>query len=227
METLEKKTGKIITIDGTDRSGKHTQAVLLYERLQTEGYRAALLDFPQYQSFTGEPITAYLNLRKEYLSELGAKIPSVLYAVDRFGAKEQLTRWLAQNTIIVLDRYVESNMAFQSAKLPPEDRASFLQWLERLEHGLLGLPRSDAVVYLHVPPHVTEHLAEQEQRETGKQKDLHEKDWGFQRKVVEQYLLLAAERNWHVIDCVRHDLLLSREQIAEKVWTAVVPCLRT
>lgn len=40
--------GKIIVIEGTDGSGKKTQAVKLFERLKREGYNVIQLSFPNY-----------------------------------------------------------------------------------------------------------------------------------------------------------------------------------
>jgi len=42
------KKGKLIVIDGTDGSGKATQAKLLVSRLKKMGKKVQTIDFPQY-----------------------------------------------------------------------------------------------------------------------------------------------------------------------------------
>ena len=219
--TLEKRVGKIITIVGGDRSGKQTQATLLYERLKREGYDSCLLDFPQYHTLSGEMVKEYLAGAYGSKEQLGARLPSLLYAVNRFQEKEKLFGWLRQGSIVVLDRYIESNMVYQSAKLPVDERRLFLEWLEKLEHDIFGLPKSDIVVYLHVPSHIAEQLAQKEENETGKKKDIHEQDQLFQKKVVMTYLSLAQDKQWEVIECIDGQAILPREKIAEMIWSKV------
>ncbi len=218
-------TGKIITIDGGDRAGKHTQAALLCENLKMNGQKSALLEFPQYNSLSGELVKEYLAGHYGSKEQLGAKLPSLIYAFNRFEEKEKLLDLLGKGYIVVLDRYIESNMAYQSAKLIPEERAAFQQWLKNLEFGIFKLPNSDLVIYLHVPVEIAKRLGEKEARETGKQKDIHETDEKFQKKVVEQYLALAAEKKWTVIECIEKGMLLSPEKISEMILDSVLPHL--
>ena len=116
-------------------------------------------------------------------------------------------------------------MAFQSAKLPSSERKAYLGWLDHLEYSLLGLPRSDVVLYLHVPYSFAEQMALKEESETGKKHDIHEKDQDFQKKVIETYLELAKEKNWDVIECVEGERLLSRTEISNKIWSLLLPKL--
>lgn len=225
METLETKMGMLITIDGADRSGKHTQAVLLHERLKREGYNAHILDFPQYETLSGALIKEYLSEKYGSKEQLGAKIPSVLYALNRFERKDLLWRWKTKGEIGVLDRYIESNRVYQSAKLPPKEREAFQQFLDELEHDIFGLPQSDVVLYLHVPHAFAQRLAQTEEKETGKKLDIHEKDSAFQKKIIETYLELSEKYCWHVVECVRGKRLLTKEEIAKKVWNVVKPFL--
>ena len=53
---------------------------------------------------------------------------------------------------MVLDRYVESNMAHQGGKLKTrEEREKMYQKLDELEFGIMELPRPDAVIFLYMP----------------------------------------------------------------------------
>ena len=46
--------GRIITIEGTDCSGKETQSKILYERLKEEGVDVYRDSFPMYDTPTGK-----------------------------------------------------------------------------------------------------------------------------------------------------------------------------
>ena len=53
--------GKFIVIDGTDGSGKGTQANLLVEKLKEQGYDVEIADFPQYGDKSAALVEEYLN----------------------------------------------------------------------------------------------------------------------------------------------------------------------
>lgn len=50
------KRGKLIVIEGTDKSGKETQTRMLDGRLHNEGYLTKKMSFPQYHTPTGRII---------------------------------------------------------------------------------------------------------------------------------------------------------------------------
>ncbi len=85
-------------------------------------------------------------------SEVDPQFTALLYAGDRFEAKEQLVEALAAGKIVLADRYVGSNLAHQAARVPAAARAEFVKWIEHLEYQIYGLPRESAVIYLRVPP---------------------------------------------------------------------------
>ena len=77
--------GKIIVIEGTDGSGKQTQAKLLKERLEQQGCKVYSTAFPNYASDSSAPVRMYLNRQiKENAKEVSAKAASAFYAVDRY-----------------------------------------------------------------------------------------------------------------------------------------------
>src|SRR3954468_22900663 len=111
------KKGKFIVIDGTDGSGKATQTKLLVKRLQKSGHKVRIEDFPQYGKKSAGPVEDYLNGLYGSADQLGAYIPSIFYAVDRFAASERIRKHLAAGFIVVSNRYVTSNMAHQGGKI--------------------------------------------------------------------------------------------------------------
>jgi len=57
----------IIVFEGTDGSGKGTQAKKLSDYFLSMGKKAVLLDFPQYNTPTGKKIKEYLSGEKKLL----------------------------------------------------------------------------------------------------------------------------------------------------------------
>lgn len=61
--------------------------------------------------------------------------------------------------IILADRYTTSNMVHQAVKLKdPAEREEFLTWLWDFEFGRLQLPVPDRVIYLDMPPEISDRL---------------------------------------------------------------------
>ncbi len=218
--------GKLIVIDGSDASGKKTQTELLVERLRKKGFKVKTLDFPQYDSFFGRLVSSYLNGEFGNLKDLNPKIPSLMYALDKYGQKEIIEEWLREGSIVVLDRYVESNLAYQTAKLDDENGiAELRKWIMELEFEKLKIPRADVVVYLNVPLEISRNLIKNRPKKqylNGKDKDIHERDEEYQKKVSETYLKLSkALPRWFLVECTKSNEILSKEEISEKVWNVV------
>lgn len=224
------KRGKLIVLDGSDGSGKATQTRLLLARLKAEGHRTRTLDFPQYEAnFFGRLLGR--SLAGEFGDFIGIDphIGSVLYAADRFESRPMIERWLKAGYIVVLDRYVSANQIHQGGKIHDvKKQKEFLGWLDRMEHGVFGLPRPDRIVYLDVPVEVSQRLLGLEEQKRKKvylkkgQKDQAESNPKHLAESRENALRLVKKLNaWTKIDCTRKGEMLSRETIAEKVWKVI------
>ena len=109
--------GKLIVITGIDGSGKTVQTKLLCERLLKEGHPVVNTDFPQYgKTFFADMVTKYLNGEFGSADSVSPYLAALLYAGDRWEAKEQINNWLKDGKIIVSNRYVCDNMAHQGGK---------------------------------------------------------------------------------------------------------------
>ncbi len=147
-----------IVIDGTDGAGKGTQTDILIERLTSMGKKAKRFDFPRY----GKPSAALVEqyLRGEFGKDITPKQASILFAIDRFAAKDELKKALDEG-IVISNRYVSSNMGHQAGKIQDEkEREAFLNWLDELEYDILGLPRPDISIFLDVPPELGQKLVD-------------------------------------------------------------------
>jgi len=174
------KKGKLIVIDGTDGSGKATQVHMLLKRLQKEKYKVHIEDFPQYGHKSAGPVEDYLTGMFGTAEELGAYIPSIFYAIDRFAAASRIRMHLAQGDIVISNRYVTASMAHQGGKIAnKKHRQDFFKWLYSLEYDFFNVPKPDLQIVFRVPATLAQKLAKQRGPRfyIGKQKvDIHEKD---------------------------------------------------
>ena len=211
----------LVAIEGIDGSGKGTQAKRLHERLRAEGVRAALIGFPRYsETLFGRAIGDFLNGRFGALDQVDPLLVSLLYAGDRLESRELLRRALADNEVVVLDRYVPSNLAHQGAKRSGAERQRLIEWIEQVEYGIYHLPRADLVILLDVPVETAVRLIGHKQKRdyTDRAADLQEADGTYLAEVRDVYLELSRSRpEWQRLECVRGGELRSVEEIGEEI----------
>ena len=198
--------GKLIVFEGIDGSGKSTQVKLFPADFK--------LAFPRYDKCVGKLIR--LVLTQAWVSRLSPYLTAFLFGLDRFLAKPLINSWLKAGKIVVLDRYTYSSMAHQGVKLNGRERQRLIDWIARLENKLFRLPRADKVIYLQVPPQISQKLMR------SRQKDLAEADFVYQQKTVQVYLALAKRYKFTVIDCLdRQKRLLSKDDVRKKIAAAI------
>lgn len=215
--------GKFIAIEGIDGSGKRTQLELLARALESRGISTAQLSFPRYESSFGKLVAQYLNGEFGPLSAVDAHLSALLYAGDRFEAKQELEAALSSGKTLLADRYIASNLAHQTARVAPQEREKFIQWLKNLEYGLYGLPPEDLVLYLRLPITEAHKLIgmKKARNYTNLQRDLQEADQKHLEQAAEVYDRLAKEPNWVTIECSAGGTLFAPETIHAAVMTAV------
>ncbi len=192
--------GKFIALEGIDGAGKRTQVELLGRALDRRGIAHADFSFPRYDSFFGQSIARYLRGEFGPLSQVNPRLSALLYAGDRLEAKTQMEVALRSCPLVVVDRYVASNLAHQGARAEPGQREEFLAWVRQLEYEILGLPREDLIFYLRVPVAESERrVAERAARLT---RDLHESDARHLEAAAAIYEELARGPCWAVIESV-------------------------
>ncbi len=223
-------TGKFIVLDGTDGSGKGTQAARLVDRLAAAGRDVVLVDFPRYGMPAAHAVERYLRGEYGTLAEVGPYRASLFYALDRFDASGDLRAVLARGAVVVSNRYVSANKGHQMAKIAdPDERRRFLAWVNDLEYAILGLPKPDVTILLHVPADVGyELVARKDDRSylEGRARDLHESDREHLRAAEAAYLSLLtldAAEHWHCLECVEGGALLPVDAVHERVWAVVAP----
>jgi dTMP kinase len=211
--------GKFIVIEGTDGSGKQTQAQLLVTRLQSQGLSVATFAFPQYGQKSAGAVEDYLAGHYGSPEQVGPYRASVLYAVDRFATGQKIQTALDSGQIVVCDRYVASNMGHQGSKIKDAtERFNYYRWNMEFEFGLFDIPRPDQNIILHVPAEITLELIEQR----GQAKDAHEADPNHLQAAERTYLEITRTfSGYTLIECAPEGQLLTREAIHELVWDQV------
>jgi len=217
--------GKLIAIEGVDGAGKHTQSELLGLALRARGVACVPFCFPRYESTFGRLIASFLNGDFGPLDTIDAHFSALLYAGDRFEAKAELEAALAAGNTIVSDRYVASNLAHQTARVPMERRIAFSAWLKHLEYGIYGLPEEDLAIYLRLPAsEARERVGRKAARKyTALQHDLQEADLQHLEQTSAVYDLLAKQPHWVTVECVDplKDVPRTTQEIHSDVLAAV------
>ena len=194
---------KFLAIEGIDGAGKRTQIELLCRLLRKRGVAFTRFSFPRYTSFYGRMVGRFLNGDFGRLPDVDAHFSALLYAGDRLEARHELERALAKGRVVVADRYAASNLAHQSARVPPRQREAFLKWLLELEYKVHGIPREGLVVLLRVPAAQAQRLVERKAQRgyTRKKKDIQEADLKHLEEAAKVYDRLARGPRWLTIEC--------------------------
>lgn len=205
--------GKFIVFDGVDGSGKTTQLNLFKDKLERDGHKVELADFPQYGQKSAALVEEYLNGVFGLPKEVGAYRASIFYACDRYAASFKIREWLAEGKIVLSNRYVSANMIHQAGKLKDlAERENFLKWLEDLEFNIFGIPKPDQVLFLYLNPVIAQKLASQEHKHVGT-KDIHEEDLDHLKDSIEAAEYVAKKYNWLKIDCSDETMGIAPKEI--------------
>jgi dTMP kinase len=207
----------LIVIEGLDGSGKQTQAELLAKRLKAEGRTVQAISYPNYATTTGSWVRHYLNGGfGDTAMSVNPYAASALFGLDRFADKENLTA-----DYIISDRYAQSNLIYQGAKLAPQYREDFWRWAEDFEYNKLGIPRADIVIFLDVPLEISKELrANRTEKFAGS--DIHENDGEYLECCYAAAEELATYYNWHKIYCVgENGALEAPETINDKIYEII------
>ena len=105
-------SGFFISFEGTDKSGKSTQAELLVDHLQKCGYRVVFTYEPGSTELGGE--VRRLVLGRQPKGEIDATAEMFLFAADRAQHVNEVIRpSLDAGKVVISDRYVDSTLAYQ------------------------------------------------------------------------------------------------------------------
>jgi len=212
---------QLIAIEGIDGSGKGTQAARLQATLTAAGLQVALISFPRYSdTLFGEAIGRFLNGEFGALDVVDPFLAALLYAGDRLESRPFLLDALQSNDVVVLDRYVASNIAHQGSKQTGAAQKKLITQIQEIEFGINALPQPDLNILLDIPALQARQLISKKNKRdyTDKEADLQEEDTDYLADVRAVYLQLAqSASDWQIIDVMQADQLRTVDAIAAEI----------
>ena len=194
------RKGKIVVIEGLDKAGKMTQANLLVSSLKRFGMVSVAMHFPDYTTPIGMEIDAFLEGKRDYSNEL----KHMLMSANRWERKKEIESLVKTGTIVVINRYCQSNLVYGVSN------GLGIDWLLNLDRGL---PKEDIAIVLGISPSTAILRSEK--------LDLFERNEKLLLTANKNYIKLAREFNWQIIngsnskEQVQNDILnlLKKEKI--------------
>ena len=145
-------------------------------------------------------------------------VASAYYAADRRYNIPEIIKHLENGDIVLLDRYVESNMAHQGGKIKdPKKRQEIYQKLDTLEFEIMELPRPDAVIFLYMPFEYAAILKKNREESA----DQHESNREHLEQAEKAYLELTEKYNYIKVDCVKNDVIRTIDDISSEVVSRI------
>jgi dTMP kinase len=217
---------RFLVIEGLDGSGKSTQLKLLREYLERHAISYKYLHFPRLEEGVyGELVARFLRGEMGANDQVDPYLVAMIFAGDRADASSRIRNWMADGNLVVVDRYVYSNIAFQCAKLTSvEEQERLRDWILEFEFGYNQLPRPDLNLYLNVPFEFTRRQLESDRNGDDRsylkgERDIHEENLDFQEQVRKVYLSLREHvSDLEIIDCMdQQGAMLSPGEISELI----------
>ena len=136
--------GSLITIEGIDGAGKSTLAASLASELERLGAPVQLLREPG-----GVELSERIReLVKDPALRVGARAEALLYAAARAQlVEERLRPLLAEGTLVLLDRFVDSSLAYQGA-----GRSLGVEDVRAINEFATGALSADRTLLLRISP---------------------------------------------------------------------------
>ncbi|NAL77343.1 dTMP kinase [Nitrososphaera sp. AFS] len=194
------RKGKIIALEGPDKAGKMTQSKLLVDSLRKSGRISVVMDFPDYSTPIGMEISAFLEDKRDYSNE----VKHMLMSANRWERKREIESLVKTGTIVVINRYYQSNLVYGISN------GLNIDWLLNLDKGL---PKEDIAIVINISPSTVKLRTEK--------LDLFERSEKLLLAVNKNYSKLAKRFSWKIMsgdnskEQVHQDILnlLKREKI--------------
>ena len=223
MENSRRKTKPFfVAIEGLDGSGKFTTSNALKDFLNSKGFKATIISFPMYEKWHSFLVRWHLAGKfGKNAATTNPYISSLCYTVDRFFAWHfGLKKKLREYDFVIFDRYVTSNMVYQSVKAKnPKQRRRIINFNKILEYDILGLPRPSLVIGLTTS--LERSLANVISRK--RTSDIYETDVDFLAKTRNSFMRLANEEHWFKVETtLSNGEMLPVEYIVNKIAPRVI-----
>lgn len=137
-------------------------------------------------------------------NEIDAYQASILFATDRLCTMKAKAKTFKNQDIIILDRYVGSNLIHQACKISDkQERDAYIKWVTDLEFNKLKIPKPDLVLFLDMPINFTLSAIKNRKVIKGGEKklDIHERDESYLNNVYKTSKSIAESQGWKIINC--------------------------
>jgi dTMP kinase len=215
MPLTSKPSGKLISFEGSEGSGKSTQMARLASRLQTAG-RSVLTTREPGGTEIGEQVRNILvhNLKGD---EMTPETELLLFAASRAQhVRELIAPNLQKGVIVLCDRFLDSSTVYQGIA-----RNLAADPVAQINRFAVGNTMPDLTFILDVPTKVS--LARIKQRASDLPDRMERENIEFYEKVRAGYLLLAKNMPERVVVV---DGTQSEAVVEKKIWAAVQKVLK-
>nr|WP_269141405.1 thymidylate kinase [Sphingomonas sp. IC-56] len=207
-----------ISADGV---GKNTAARGLCDALNESGQKAVVIGFPRYGE-TVAGVTIGRFLAGDMPVAVTPEAAAVLYALDRREWLSHIEEARDTHDVVIFDRYIASNMAYQAARADPAAARNLMDWIARLELDQFALPAPSLSLYLDTPWDLARELILQKAQRsyTDRSFDEYEADIALQQRVRANYeAIVAADLlgPWRVIQTSANGSMRPREAIVSEI----------
>ena len=216
---------KLIVLEGTDGAGKSTQVEKVKNYFNLNSLKYEFFHFPMYgHNEFSEVIAKFLRGEFGGIDDVDPYFVANIYGMDRFMFLPELKKAIEENDVVLLDRYVFSNLAYQGAKKEGYESDVIKNWIHQFEFSFLKLPYPDLNIFFDVPMDVVKERLESK-REGGDRdylqgkQDIHEADLDFQSRVRDNYLGLVGAMSYKIIPCA----IRSGDMGGETGWHVLSP----
>jgi dTMP kinase len=211
----------LVAIEGADGAGKATTARTLAEAIVAKGRSATVIAFPQYGNTVGG-VTIGRFLAGELPVPVTPHAAAVLYALDRFEWRGAIVEAAEAHDVVIFDRYIASNMAYQASKVAEADARGLMEWIAGLETGQFALPLPTLSIYLDTPWEMARAMILQKAQRsyTDRSYDEHEADAALQLRVRNNYEAMAAAEllgPWAVVRASADGVMRPPGEIAAEI----------
>lgn len=215
----------LLAIEGADGAGKATTAAAVGAALTTVGRRAQIMSFPRYRDTVGGHVLGdFLAGRLPHM--LDPREVAVLYALDRFESRHAVASAMASCDVLVFDRYIASNVAYQCAKVSDDEAPALANWIVDLETRQFSLPAPTLSIYLDTDlDRARAMIAQKAKRSyTDATYDEHEADIELQRRVRARYAMLSEGTvlgRWLRVATAADGAMRTPDDIAREIVAAI------
>jgi len=210
MPLKTKRTGRLVTFEGSEGSGKSTQMSRLAARLQEAGREVITTREPGGTEI-GEQIRNII-VHNSKGDEMSAETELLLFTAARAQVvREVIAPALTRGAIVLSDRYLDSSTVYQGI-----GRNLAADPVAQINRFAVGNVMPDLTIVIDVPTEVS--LARIRQRASDLPDRMERENIDFYKKIREGYLVLAQGMpdRFAVFDGT-----LSQDVLEKKIWATV------